>query len=112
MQLTEKNHNRDSGADLIKQEKETVNLKTSHLKLSSQKCKKKKKKRMKEWRKPKGFMRHQILWVPEGEEREKGAESLFQETGSKPLKAWEGTGHPDSRIPLDPKNRTPWDQYN
>ena len=47
MQLTEKNHNRDSGADLIKQEKETVNLKTSHLKLSSQKCKKRKKK---EWK--------------------------------------------------------------
>ena len=47
MQLTEKNHNRDSGADLIKQKKETVNLKTSHLKLSSQKCKKRKK-RMKE----------------------------------------------------------------
>ena len=46
MHLTEENHNRDSGADLIKQKKETVNLKTSHLKLFSQKCKKKKK----EWK--------------------------------------------------------------
>ena len=35
MHLTEENHNRDSGADLIKQKKETVNLKTSHLKLFS-----------------------------------------------------------------------------
>ena len=110
MHLTEENHNRDSGADLIKQKKETVNLKTSHLKLFSQKCKKKK--RMKEWRKPKGFMRHQILWVPEGEEREKEAESLFQETSWKSLKSREGTGHPDSWISLDPKNRTHWDQYN
>ena len=41
---------------------------------------KKEKKRMKEWRKPKGFMRHQILWVPEGEEREKGTENVFEES--------------------------------
>lgn len=37
----------------------------------------KKIKKNEEWRKPKGFMRHQILWVPEGERR-KGQKAYFK----------------------------------